>query len=251
MKKLANYLYYEEKNPDFKIYCGDSFKILPLLPNVDFVLTDPPYGLGAMKGTISKLRNKRAYQGFNDTPEYVLKNVLPIIRVCISFCKAVILTPGSKMMFSYPEPAHVGIFWMPSGMGICSWGWVNFQPIFYYGKNPRAGKSIDQTSKTLMSDGYKSEHPCPKPLPQWKWLLNKGSFEGNTVLDPFLGSGTTLVACKELNRNGIGIEINEKYCEIAKKRLKATGKPLFIDANGVKEFLKEKETKNATLFDVE
>jgi len=49
----------------------------------------------------------------------------------------------------------------------------------------------------------------------------------NTVLDPFLGSGTTLVACKELNRNGIGIEISEKYCAIAKQRLKATTKSLF------------------------
>lgn len=78
------------------------------------------------------------------------------------------------------------------------------------------------------------DHPCPKPNAVIGWLIGE-SKKSNTVLDPFLGSGTTLCAAKELNRNGIGIEINEKYCSIAKKRLKATCRPLFTDVSGAEK----------------
>lgn len=67
-------------------------------------------------------------------------------------------------------------------------------------------------------------HPNEKPTSLYFPILN--SHDG-IILDPFLGSGTTLVAAKELGRNGIGIEISERYCAIAKKRLKATTKSLF------------------------
>ena len=65
---------------------------------------------------------------------------------------------------------------------------------------------------------YKKYHPTTKPKELMLWCLDKNK-KYNLNLDPFLGSGTTAVACKELNRNFIGIEINKEYCEIAKKRL--------------------------------
>jgi site-specific DNA-methyltransferase (adenine-specific) len=65
----------------------------------------------------------------------------------------------------------------------------------------------------------KYDHPSQKPYPFMTWLVQRLSDEGHTILDPFMGSGTTLRAAKDLRRKAIGIEIEEKYCEIAAKRL--------------------------------
>lgn len=71
-------------------------------------------------------------------------------------------------------------------------------------------------------------YPTQKPLDLIKYLIITYSKEGDTVFDPFMGSGTTAVACKELNRNFIGCEIEAKYCKIAEKRLKETVKALIL-----------------------
>ena len=66
----------------------------------------------------------------------------------------------------------------------------------------------------------KNGHPCPKPLGVWRKILRRVSPEDNgPILDPFMGSGTTLRVAKDLNRKAIGIEIEEKYCEIAANRM--------------------------------
>jgi hypothetical protein len=63
------------------------------------------------------------------------------------------------------------------------------------------------------------DHPCPKPLAWMKWMIARATLPGHSLIDPFCGSGTTLQAAKDLGRRAIGIEIEEKYCEIAAKRL--------------------------------
>lgn len=69
------------------------------------------------------------------------------------------------------------------------------------------------------SGGKQANHPCPRKLSHVAWLVRWWSEPSDTVLDPFMGSGTTLVAAKNLGRKAIGIEIEEKYCEVAAKRL--------------------------------
>ena len=101
------------------------------------------------------------------------------------------------------------------------------QPILYYGKDYRAGKGALPSGKSVTERSEKNGHPCPKPISAWSWLLDKVSQEGETVVDPFMGSGTTLRAAKDLGRKAIGIEINEEYCEIAATRLSQEVLPLF------------------------
>ena len=66
---------------------------------------------------------------------------------------------------------------------------------------------------------FDNGHPCPKPRKWARWIIQRATKEGMLVIDPFAGSGTTLSACKELNRNYIGCDISQKYVDISNKRL--------------------------------
>jgi DNA modification methylase len=85
------------------------------------------------------------------------------------------------------------------------------------------GKCVDADSS-----GKQADHPCPRKLKHVEWLVNWWSEPGETVVDPFMGSGTTLVAAKRYGRNAIGIEIEERYCEMAAKRLSQGALPLEV-----------------------
>jgi DNA modification methylase len=75
--------------------------------------------------------------------------------------------------------------------------------------------------------GFKPNgHPAEKPVLLCKWLIGNGCLSGDLILDPFCGSGTTLVAAKMLGRRYIGIDIEKKYCDIAEERLRNTTPPL-------------------------
>ncbi len=120
----------------------------------------------------------------------------------------------------YPEPVVLGGYFNPSSTGWTQWGLNSISPILYYGKDPRCGKKgTTSTGMQVNEASEKNGHPCPKPYRAWAWLLNKGSLDGEIVLDPFMGSGTTLRAAKDLGRKAIGIECEEKYCEIAARRM--------------------------------
>jgi site-specific DNA-methyltransferase (adenine-specific) len=80
--------------------------------------------------------------------------------------------------------------------------------------------------------------PCPKPLRWMRWLVKKASLEGELILDPFMGSGTTLRAAKDLGRRAIGIEVEERWCELAAKKLEQEVLQFGLPAASEDEMLK-------------
>ncbi len=202
--------YYEHAG--ITIYHGDCREILPTV-TADVVVTDPPYGLAAAN------TQKNEYVSFADDPEEVVRLVLPVVERFMS--SRLVMTPGQSLMFRYPPPDAIGAFYYPAGPGSCAWGFVGWQPIFYYGKDPRLARGMGRASNSMSTTERADDfgHPCVKPIRAWRWLVNRASMDGETILDPFMGSGTTLRAAKDLGRRAIGIEIEEKYCEIAVKRM--------------------------------
>lgn len=212
--------YYERGG--ITIYHGDCREILPQLGPVDLVLTDPPYGIEGARGVGNRARGKAAYkpEGWEDTRDYVAAVCVEVVRQAISFAKRVVVTPGIRHLHLYPPPDDMGCFWTPAAVSYGSWGAVTFHPILFYGRDPRAGIGAWPSGRQVTESPNVEGYPCAKPLKAWTWLLAKASMEASDlILDPFMGSGTTLRAAKDLGRRAIGIEIEEKYCEIAVKRL--------------------------------
>lgn len=222
--------YYEQDG--ITIYHADCRAVLPVLV-ADTAVTDPPYGvrLGARTGS-SRYQNM-PYLSTDDTPAFVESVCVPVIRLCIEKCRSVVFTPGNKCMSLYPQPDDVGVWYNPAATTRGRWGF-NFTNafIFYYGKDPRnIGRGMRPISLTGHCDSVDGiDHPCPKPLRFMNWLIDRSSLPGETILDPFMGSGTTLVAAKQLGRRGIGIEIEEQYCEIAANRLSQRALPMEFPA---------------------
>lgn len=190
--------------------------------SADAVVTDPPYGvlLGAYTGTSRYLNTP--YLSTPDTPDFVAEVCVPAIVQALRISKRLAMTPGNRCMWMYPQPDDVGIWYNPASTNRGRWGFSYTNAfIFYYGKDPHnTGKGMRPNSLSGACDSVQGiDHPCPKPLKFARWLVARASLPGETILDPFAGSGTTLLAAKSLGLQSIGIEIEEKYCEIAAKRL--------------------------------
>ena len=206
------------------LYLGDCLKVLPTLASVDAVVTDPPYGIEGGTGGTSKARGRGNYEGAftsaDDTPAFIAGVVVPAIRLCLDRARSVVVTPGNKNFCLYPQPDSFGSMYQPQGTGAQRWGWCDSQPIFYYGKSPIQGLRLEAcTFRVVTADECQNGHPCPKPLSFITKLVGKASLKDETVLDPFMGSGTTGVACANLGRKFIGIEITEAYFDIACERI--------------------------------
>lgn len=208
------------------IYCGDCREILPSLGRVDLVLTDPPYGVnlgnhGGANDPRSRELRRGAYASYDDTPENYVNTVVPAIVAALSIADRGAVFGPAPSIWGLPAPSAIGGIYIPAANGRCPWGFQNLAPVCFYGVAPDLNLGSKHT--TVLGRGRadveRIGHPCPKPLEWMLWLVGLASRDGETILDPFMGSGTTLVAAKHLGRKAIGIEIEERYCEIAVKRL--------------------------------
>jgi site-specific DNA-methyltransferase (adenine-specific) len=191
--------YYERDG--IVLYVGDCREILTEMAtdSVDLVLTDPPYGVGL------------DYGGGVDDREFRLDWIEECRRVSRG---PVVFTVPSTKLFDLPRPDWIGCWHKPRSFGF--WAtpfYPHWEAIVFYGMAGKYLRSDVWTANTEKPNG----HPAPKPIALWRELL--ACLPGDLVLDPFLGSGTTLRATKDLGRRGIGIEINPDYAAIAVARL--------------------------------
>ena len=201
------------------IYNADCMEVIESIGKVDLLLTDPPYGIDGGKGGTSKKRGKANYKSnFNDKPDYVKNSVVPVLFKKSQW-NTLVVTPGYVNINLYPKADSFGAFYSPSASGMQRFGYADASPILYYGWHHLQGKVPQSCSRQLTEIPERNGHPCPKPIKAWTWLLLKTSQANDTILDPFMGSGTTLRAAKDNQRKAIGIEIEESYCEIAAKRM--------------------------------
>lgn len=186
-----------------KVHCGDCLEVMKELPDkcVDLVLTDPPYGV-----------NFRNNKWDKEIPNW--------INDALRVGKIVIFTTGIITMWEYPKPDWVNCWYKPASNSRTNNGGFNhWCPVFIYGN---VKFNVDTINLHAIQHAQPKDfpHPSPKPLQLFLWLVMNATKENDVVLDCFLGSGTTAVACEKLNRNWIGIEINSEYCKIAEQRIK-------------------------------
>jgi site-specific DNA-methyltransferase (adenine-specific) len=208
--------YYEHAG--VTIYHGDSREVLPEVA-ADVLVTDPPYGvnLGDTHGTGGQHGLVRgAYASFDDTYESFVSVVVPIIAASLAATKRGAVFSGPHLQ-ELPKATAIGGIYCPAGSGRHAWGFKTFLPVLFYGIDPRVHLGAKPNTISSTATAEANGHPCPKPLRWMRWLVERVSLDGECILDPFMGSGTTLVA--DLGLRAIGIEIEERYCEIAAKRL--------------------------------
>ena len=192
------------------IYLGDCRDILPGLDPVDLVLTDPPYGIGdKWKGGVgSGWGRAREQSQLRNVWDSARPNEDTVDLILAGAPKHIIW--GGNYFADILPPSRCWLVWNKPERGFslaeAELAWTN-------------ADNIVRVFDANRSDPGR-EHPTQKPLKLMKWCLDLvWAKDRETILDPFMGSGTTLRAAKDLGRKAIGIEIEEKYCEIAAKRL--------------------------------
>jgi len=190
----------EERIGGQRLLLGDCLEIMGELGRVDAAVTDPPYGIGIAANPVRQMHKKKDW---DDSP--VGDNHISAI---INISDEQIIWGGNY--FNLP-PSRGFLIWdkkQPENfsLAMCEYAWW----------------SRDHNAKVFSKSvlGYDKSHPTQKPVQLMEWCLGWVK-AAQTILDPFMGSGTTLVACQKLGRSGIGIELDPDYFDIACKRVEA------------------------------
>lgn len=200
------------------IFNCDCRQVLPFLGRFDLLLTDPPYGILNLENgeTLAVRKSPRANGSGKlknrliNTADFSWDSYAPTVGVLETMC----------------DTSSVNIIWggnyftLPPCRGVLCWDkcqpWPNFSQIELAWTNIERPAAIFRHDKSDI-DGKK--HPTQKPLALMKWCIGFAP-DAKTILDPFMGSGTTLVAAKQLGLRAVGIEISREYCEAAVERLR-------------------------------
>jgi len=201
-----------------KLYHGDCLEIMPQLEPVDLVLTDPPYGINHKTSHGASWQNTAISGDCNtDTRDSAIVGQDSVAAFGTWKTPPIKNTRGVLIWDKGPA----------FGMGDLSFPFKPSWEMIYIRGNGWCGKREEGVWRGPIVVSWESKgrvHPHQKPVALIVYLLEKNTAQ--FILDPFIGSGTTAIACERLNRKWIGIEIEEKYCEIAAKRIENERKQL-------------------------
>ncbi|HYF35510.1 MAG TPA: DNA methyltransferase [Prosthecobacter sp.] len=184
---------------DAELWLGDCREILPVLGKVDAVVTDPPYGIGIASNPV---RQKHERMDWDSAPPDgpVFDMIRAVSRVQIIWGGNYFGLPASQcfLVWDKVQPQDFSL-------AMCEMAWTNIQaPAKLFRRH-------------VVS--FAKDHPTQKPQELLCWCIERLPADCGTILDPFMGSGTTGVACAKLGRRFIGIEIEPRYFDIACRRI--------------------------------
>lgn len=197
-----------------ELYCGDCAVILPQLDNVDLILTDPPYGINEAAGKNKSRTKAAAAKDYgNDTWDSKPPSrwLFDLMR---EKSKNQIIFGGNY--FELP-PTKCFLVWDKDNTGDfadCELAWTNLNKAVRIKKWRWNGMLQENMKKKELR-----EHPTQKPSAIMEWAISLAPTETCSILDPFMGSGTTGVACHKMGKRFIGIERERKYFDIACRRI--------------------------------
>ena len=200
-----------EQIGDATLYLGDCLEVLPTLGKVDAVVTDPPYGIGESNAQNLSRGNLALPTDYGDY-DWDAETRPAEVALARDISKYQIIFGGNY--YELP-PTPCWLIWDKKNgnndFADCELMWTNLE---------KAVRRIEWMWNGMLRKGNEKRfHPTQKPLGVIKWCINHLPDSSQTILDPFMGSGTTGVACVELGRKFIGIEIDEKYFDIACERI--------------------------------
>jgi len=224
--------YYENKEVGITIYNGDCLEVMKQFKDrsFDLVLTDPPYGV-LPKGKINDKFDWDNKDIIKFTPLWlsIVGKKVKKVSFIFSFWSQKFINDGILLF----NPDRI-IFWrydnlINIGNGDFAY---DYEPIFVIrngGKKLNKGKHSCDLHYTKPQSNFKKDklyHPTQKPIGLIQKIIEISTNQSDLILDPFMGSGTTLVAAKKLGRKAVGIEISEEYCDIAVRRIKEASRQL-------------------------